>query len=350
MSTDSLQLRGLFLLLVLMFVAGCSSASELAAEQNPAPTQEVVFVVVTATEPPLITVPQSVTDEVTETADANMEASAEATEAPATSTPVPPTAVPKCITQATVSLRKGPGEIYSIMNDLSGGTQMSPQAHVAAGFPDGSWLLVTAGSQRGWVTDNPLLVRCNVANESLLAMRAVPPPTPTTLPTPTSIPPTPTPVPPTAVPISVGRPDGANDPDPGQFPRNRVEWNLEVNSNFLFRFFIRERGRGNRDGAGIDWVLFEIRDEDNGKIVREQRERNAGYCIFGGGEPNCNPWVIEDGEYKWKSNGRKVVDGYYELTVYVKPDSDDLGDDYVTLDDGTDVWVWLLREFWVDVP
>lgn len=51
-------------------------------------------------------------------------------------------------------------------------------------------------------------------------------------------------------------------------------------------FFRLEVRNGSSDGDGIESVTFKIRDDDG--PVHERTERQAGYCVFGGGEPNCN--------------------------------------------------------------
>jgi hypothetical protein len=63
-------------------------------------------------------------------------------------------------------------------------------------------------------------------------------------------------------------------------------------------------------------VIFTVRDED-GNQVYQNSEQTAGYCIFGGGEPTCNPWVFEDFVYKWEAGGDPVEEGTYELRVHV---------------------------------
>ena len=55
---------------------------------------------------------------------------------------------------------------------------------------------------------------------------------------------------------------------------------------------------GSTDGAGIESVTFIIRDE-TGKKVHERTERNAGYCVFGGGEPDCTVWRFSEHGDKW---------------------------------------------------
>ncbi|MFN2105762.1 MAG: hypothetical protein ACK2UR_09425 [Candidatus Promineifilaceae bacterium] len=367
MSKFTLLLFGFVMFLVAPFVAGCGSQPTAdqepsatpvvivvtATDEPPTPTPEVIVVVVTATDEPGT---ETQAEEPTstpmpeDTAEPTEEATA--TELPpptATDIPPSPTAVvPACSTNGALRLRAGPGESYIIIRNLAPGTEMSPQAYVANGFPAGAWLLVDAGGQQGWVSASPQFVSCNFVASSLPAPASIPP-TSTPIPSPTAVPPTPTPVVVAQLPINVGRPSGADDADPGQVPPGRTNWRLEESDDFLFRFYVNDLTAGNHDGDGIDWVLIVVQDQ-NGNIVDSRKERTAGYCIFGGGEPTCNPWKFEDGVYKWTSTGLPVVDGTYQLTVYVKPKSDDLGGDFFTMEDGTDVWAWFLNDFPVNVP
>ncbi len=366
MSKYTLLLFGFVMFLLAPIVAACGSQPTAdqepsatpvvivvtATNEPPTPTPEVVVVVVTATDEP------GAETEDEEPASAPESDETAALEVTATEEPPPPTAtgvlpsptavVPTCSTNGTLRLRAGPGESYIIIRNLAPGTPLAPQAYVANGFPAGSWLLVDAGGQQGWVSASAQFVTCNFVASSLPAPASIPP-TSTPIPSPTAIPPTPTPVVVAQLPIDVGRPSGADDADPGQVPPGRVDWSLEESDDFLFRFYVNDLTAGNHDGDGIDWVLIVIRDQ-NGNIVDQRQENNAGYCIFGGGEPTCNPWTFEDGVYKWRSTGLPVVDGTYQLTVYVKPESDDLGGDFFTMNDGTDVWAWFLDDFPIDVP
>jgi hypothetical protein len=79
-------------------------------------------------------------------------------------------------------------------------------------------------------------------------------------------------------------------------------------------FFAAE---GDVDGAGIDHVEFFIADAD-GFPVYEHRENIAGYCIFAGGEPNCNLWPTnESGQFTWGQGGPVVVSGDYQFNINV---------------------------------
>lgn len=64
---------------------------------------------------------------------------------------------------------------------------------------------------------------------------------------------------------------------------------------------------GERDGAGIANVDLIIIDADDNEVYR-RRENNAGYCAFGGGEPNCNVYVFAEHDNAWPS-GEPIRDG-----------------------------------------
>jgi hypothetical protein len=353
MRKNSLQILGLIGLLTVMFLAGCGSAAEPLADQGSSPTPQILVVTATAepaTQTPVIIV-VTATDDVQTGVEADQQNAgdvqattapqieATVTQEPPTATAVPPsstTLVPLCQVESVVRLRTGPGQIYGIIRNLSASTELSPQAFVARGFPAGAWLLVSTSTQQGWVSADPDLVSCNLEPASLPAPGVIPP-TPTPLSPLTAVPPTPTPVVVAQAPISISQPTSANNPDAGDFPQGRVEWYLETSNDFLFRFFIRDKDAGERDGAGIDTVTLTVQDQ-SGNVVESRTEGTAGYCIFGGGEPNCNSWVIENGVYKWKSTGQTVVDGSYNLNITVHPKNDDRD------------WSWFLGDFYIDVP
>jgi hypothetical protein len=77
---------------------------------------------------------------------------------------------------------------------------------------------------------------------------------------------------------------------------------------------------GVNDGAGIDRVEMEIVGP-NGR-VHQRTERTAGYCAFGGGEPNCNIWNFAEHGNQWP-NGDPIEPGNYTLraTAHAKDDN-----------------------------
>ena len=87
--------------------------------------------------------------------------------------------------------------------------------------------------------------------------------------------------------------------------------------NFRVRAFV-DNGTGNtRDGEGIRNVDMIILDQ-NDREVQRRRENTAGYCAFGGGEPNCNTYVFADHNNRWP-NGDSIRSGEeYTLRALVR--------------------------------
>jgi hypothetical protein len=84
----------------------------------------------------------------------------------------------------------------------------------------------------------------------------------------------------------------------------------------VFRVEVFDTRVGLYDGAGIQQVDFHIEPDDgSGQIVYERTERNAGYCVFGGGEPDCNVLALESGS-RWPDPfGGEIVNGYYLAVI-----------------------------------
>lgn len=81
----------------------------------------------------------------------------------------------------------------------------------------------------------------------------------------------------------------------------------DVRGALAFRVRTFDRTVGERDGAGIANVDLIILDADGNEVYR-RRESTAGYCAFGGGEPNCNVYVFADHDNAWPS-GEPIRDG-----------------------------------------
>lgn len=72
-----------------------------------------------------------------------------------------------------------------------------------------------------------------------------------------------------------------------------------LTTDLVFQVQAYHTGYGSNDGDGIDFVEMSIRNEQ-GQLVHQRVEQNAGYCAFGGGEPDCNTLSldrIDPGEY-----------------------------------------------------
>jgi len=88
-------------------------------------------------------------------------------------------------------------------------------------------------------------------------------------------------------------------------------------------------GDGNdRDGAGIQEVRFSITGpttSGESGVIHEQTEMNAAYCVFGGGEPDCNVWDFSANNNAWP-NGEPVQFGEnYHVQVNIDGADGDAG-------------------------
>lgn len=91
----------------------------------------------------------------------------------------------------------------------------------------------------------------------------------------------------------------------------------DVRGALAFRVRTFDRTVGERDGAGIANVDLIVLDADGNEVYRK-RENTAGYCAFGGGEPNCNVYVFADHDNAWP-NGEPIRDGEnYRLRAEVQ--------------------------------
>ncbi len=257
-----------------------------------------------------------------------------ATTSPPTTTAdtIPPTGPPSAasclVVTAGLNLRPGPGTVYTPpIAGLGHDTELRPLSFVARGFPSGQWIevqVVSNGSQ-GWVGAASQFVACNIDVTSLPL--GVPPPTPTPAPAPTQT----TPLAVAVVPVdgSDGNKDLGNDRGvnsgrslllPG-FAPYEVSTPMVFRDRIVFRAEVFDRKVGHTDGAGIESVTFTIRDE-NGDTVHEQTERNAGFCVFGGGEPDCIVWRFSEHGDKWPG-GAQLLPGVHDAQIVIKPKNGD---------------------------
>jgi hypothetical protein len=87
-------------------------------------------------------------------------------------------------------------------------------------------------------------------------------------------------------------------------------------------------GKGDYDGAGIEKVKIKLFDPDEEK-VHERTENNAAYCVFGGGEPDCNVFYFKDAD-NWPEEGQyNIKNGQYRAEI-----------DITTKDNQTETWNW----------
>lgn len=71
----------------------------------------------------------------------------------------------------------------------------------------------------------------------------------------------------------------------------------------------------NQDGVGITNVTFIIEDEGGDEVYRHT-ENQAGYCLFGGGEPACNVWDFAANNCQWP-DGAPVTSGPHRGTAQI---------------------------------
>jgi hypothetical protein len=138
--------------------------------------------------------------------------------------------------------------------------------------------------------------------------------------------------------------DGADDNDflqgrrlilPGLRPEN-VTIPPVFRDRLVFQIQAYDTRAGFSDGDGIESVDITITQDEDGEIVHHRTEQTAGYCAFGGGEPDCIIWVFAEHDYKWP-NGRPIINGTHRVAF-----------DITSAEDGqTTQWRW---SFVIDDP
>ena len=200
-----------------------------------------------------------------------------------------------CTVLQDLNLRSGPGTAYRPpIRALPANTIVTPLGFAPQGIPGGSWAYVQTGNQeKGWVSAGPQFISCNVELASLPPMEfGTPPPPPLPKTTQTS------------------DPDGNGfciDPDSG------YQCVGIFSAESLFQFKILSNGNELGENDGVEEVAFRVSKKD-GDTVYSATETNRAYCVFGGNEP-CNPWITENGVFKWTQGGDPVEPGDYEMEV-----------------------------------
>jgi hypothetical protein len=110
--------------------------------------------------------------------------------------------------------------------------------------------------------------------------------------------------------------DGRNITLPG-FSQYDVSQPMVFRDRMVFQVEVRDRDVGPNDGDGIENVRFTITD-DHGQQVHFRQENNAGYCVFGGGEPDCNVWGFAQSGYRWP-DGEVLFPGNYSVVIDITP-------------------------------
>jgi hypothetical protein len=272
------RLSWLFLSTAAVLLAGCSLPG--AAVLPPTQTPFVVNIVVTATPSlPTATPPQ----------------------------PVPsPTAVasagPRCVVQKKVNLRSGPGTDFAPpVGSFEAGKALVPQGYNPSGFPGGTWLQVLDPQAKlvGWVSAEAEFVQCSVDLTTLPSVAVAAP--------------------------ALALPEVSNKPPEGP-PSDVFGFFPHLSPEYLMAIETYDKGSGGtKDGDGIAHVHFSIRElkaDGSGSELYQKDEGTAKYCIFGGGEPKCNPWPRQDGKLVWGTGGAEVKKGDYQAVIDVYTTSD----------------------------
>ena len=108
---------------------------------------------------------------------------------------------------------------------------------------------------------------------------------------------------------------------PAQGPQGGdIDFAVVMSPNFLMQIKARKHGSA-KDGDGIDHVLFIVKNKNNEQVYSSS-ESTAKFCIFKGGEPDCNSWPISNGRYHWGASGPEIKSGDYQVTIRVALKSD----------------------------
>lgn len=127
--------------------------------------------------------------------------------------------------------------------------------------------------------------------------------------------------------------DGRNLTFPG-YSQGEVSEPMVFRDRMVFQAEVFDANVGTVDGDGIDYVQFTIED-DRGQQVHFRQENTPGYCVFGGGEPDCNVLVFADTGFKWP-DGAMIYPVQHSVSIDISPQYGDP----VT-------WVW---SFAVELP
>jgi hypothetical protein len=110
--------------------------------------------------------------------------------------------------------------------------------------------------------------------------------------------------------------DGRNVLLPG-FSQSAVKDPMIFKDSVVFQVEVFDETVGKRDGDGIASVTFSISDE-SGKVVHSRTENTAGYCVFGGGEPDCTVWQFYKQGNRWPG-GAALRYGTHDVRITIKP-------------------------------
>ncbi len=201
-----------------------------------------------------------------------------------------------CTVLQDLNLRFGPGTAYRPpIKALPANSVLTPLGFAPQGIPGGIWAYVQepATQDKGWVSAGSQYISCNVELAALPSVAFGTPPPP--------------PLPKSAQ---------SSDPDGNGFcidPDSGYQCVGSFSSESLFQFQILSNGVEVGGNEGVEEVSFVVKKD--GEAVYSTVETTKPYCIFGGNGP-CNPWVSENGVYKWSAGGAPIEPGEYEMEIF----------------------------------
>jgi hypothetical protein len=220
-----------------------------------------------------------------------------------------------------------------VAEDLAVAATLTASAPPPQAPPTSAPVTPTASESAAAATDTPEAVATNRAPAPTLAPTSTAPaPTPAPTNTEAAAPPTPTPIVIAVLPVDGGGGDvpnirnnnpvkgGRNITLPGFTPAEASE-PMVFRDRMVFQAEVFDANVGTYDGAGIDNVRFTIAD-DLGRQVHFRQENNAGYCVFGGGEPDCTVLNFADAGYRWP-DGESIFPVNYSAIIDIKPQNGD---------------------------
>ena len=106
------------------------------------------------------------------------------------------------------------------------------------------------------------------------------------------------------------------------FEQSDVTEPMVFRDRLVFQVEVFDGRVGLYDGAGIEHVTFRIEPDDgSGQLVYEKKEQRAGYCVFGGGEPDCWVLVFSENGNRWPEPfGTEIFNGQYVARIDIIPE------------------------------
>jgi hypothetical protein len=104
------------------------------------------------------------------------------------------------------------------------------------------------------------------------------------------------------------------------FAQSDVTDPMVFRERMVFRVEIFDTRAGLVDGDGVQDVTFRIEvDDGSGQVVYERKEQHPAFCVFGGGEPDCNVIPLGDGS-RWPGpHDGKIRNGDYLAKIDIVP-------------------------------